>query len=98
LRAFDQAGNRSASTRAVLVRVRYIEFRKQRVRALAGRRFSIRVSTDARAYRWLLNRRRGIAHKKVLVLRAPADAGTYALYVRVGKHADRAVVLVAKPK
>jgi hypothetical protein len=98
LRAFDQAGNRSASTQSIPVRVRYIEFRKQKVTAVAGKRFSIRVSTDARAYRWLLNGRRGIARKKVLVLRAPADPGTYALYVRVGKHADRAVVLVAKPK
>lgn len=96
LRAFDRAGNRSKSTRAVPVRVQYIQFRKDRVRAVAGKRFSIRVSTYASAYRWLLNSRRGSTRKKVLVLRAPAKPGRYALYVRADGHADRAEVVVRK--
>jgi hypothetical protein len=94
LRAFDQAGNRSASTRARTVSVRYVELRRERVQAVAGKRFSIRLSTYAKAYRWLFNGRRGSSRKKVLVLRAPAEPGRYALYVRVGRHADRAVVVV----
>ena len=96
LRAFDQAGNRSASTKGRIVSVGYVDLRKQRVRAVAGRRFSIRVSTYAKAYRWLFNGRRGSSRKKVLVLRAPEDPGRYALYVRVGRHADRANVLVSR--
>ena len=96
LRAFDQAGNRSKSTRAVEVSVQYIAFRQTRIRAVAGKRFSVRVSTYARAYRWLFNRRRGSTPKRVLFLRAPEDPGTYPLYVRVGSHADRAVVVVRK--
>jgi FlgD Ig-like domain len=94
LRAFDQAGNRSASTKGRTVSVRYVDFRRQRVRAVAGRLFSIRVSTYAKAYRWLFNGRRGASRKKVLVLRAPVAPGRYALYVRVGRHADRAEVIV----
>jgi hypothetical protein len=55
----------------------------------------VRVSTDAKSYRWLLNGRRGTRRKKVLVLRAPETPGTYALYVVVGDHADRGEVVVA---
>jgi flagellar hook assembly protein FlgD len=94
LRAFDQAGNRSSSTPAVEVRVQYIGFRRNRITADAGKRFSVRVSTFAPAYRWVFNRRRGSTRKKVLVLRAPTRAGTFPLYVRVGEHAARAVVVV----
>jgi hypothetical protein len=96
LRAFDQAGNRSRSTHAVEVRVQYIAFRRDRARAVAGKRFSVRVSTYAPTYRWVFNRRRGSARKKVLVLRAPSRPGTYPLYVRVGEHAARAEVVVRK--
>jgi hypothetical protein len=95
-RAFDQAGNRSRRTRAVSIRVRFIELRREKVRAVAGRRFSIRVSTDATRYRWLLNRRRGTQRRRVLVLRAPQQPGRYVLYVTARGHADRAVVNVVQ--
>jgi hypothetical protein len=98
LRAFDQAGNRSTSTRSIPVRVRYADIRQERVRAVVGKRFSVRVSTDAKTYRWLFDRKRGYAHKKVLVLRAPQTPGTYAVYVRVGRYADRAEVVVVEAK
>jgi hypothetical protein len=98
LRAFDRAGNRSARTRAVPVRVRYIEFRRDEVEAVAGRRFRIGVSTDAASYRWLFDGRRGKFRKKILVLRAPAVPGTYVLYVRAGRFADRAEVIVSAPE
>jgi hypothetical protein len=95
LRAVDQAGNRSRSTPAVRVRVEYVAFRRDRIRAVAGKRFSVRVSTFAREYRWVFNRRRGSTRKRVLVLRAPEQAGSFPLYVQVGRHAARAVVTVA---
>ena len=98
LRASDQAGNRSPSTRPVSVRVRYVDIRQNRVRVVAGKRFSVRVSTDAASYRWLFQRRRGSSRKRVLVLRAPETPGTYAAYVKVGTHADRAVVVVTAAK
>ena len=95
LRAFDRAGNRSARTRAAPVRVRYIELRREEVEAVAGTRFSIGVSTDASAYRWLFDGRSGTARRARLVLRAPEEPGTYVLYVISGKFADRADVLVS---
>ena len=98
LRALDQAGNRSASTRPMKVHVQYIAFRRTRIAAVAGRRFSVRVSTYARTYRWVFNRRRASTRKKVLVLRAPTHAGAFPLYVRVGSHAARAMVVVRNAK
>jgi hypothetical protein len=98
LRAFDRAGNRSARSQAATVVVRYVELARDEIDAVAGRRFSVRVSTDARAYRWLFDGRRGVARRKVLVLRAPEESGTYVLYVVVGNHADRADVIVRAPE
>lgn len=98
LRAFDKAGNGSRSTPAVRIHVQYIAFRRQRITAVAGTRFSVRVVTYAATYRWVFNRRRGASRKKVLVLRAPNHAGRLPLYVRVGSHAARAVVVVQTPR
>jgi hypothetical protein len=98
LRAIDRAGNRSLATRAVPIRVRYIELAREQVKALAGERFQIGVSTDARSYRWLFAKKRGTGRSRVLRLRAPAKPGTFALYVSVGGHADRATVVVAPKK
>jgi hypothetical protein len=98
LRAFDRAGNRSARSRAVTVRVRYIELVRDRVEAVAGRRFGIGVSTDAPVYRWLFDGRRGKYRQRLLTLRAPEEPGTYALYVVLGRWADRAEVVVSEPE
>lgn len=98
LRAVDRAGNRSARTRAVSVRVRYVEFGRNRVDAVAGERFSIFVSTDADSYDWRFAGRQGTRERRVLRLQAPDLPGTYALYVKVGDHADRAVVVVTAPE
>jgi hypothetical protein len=98
LRAFDRAGNRSVRSRAVPVRVRYIELRREEVEAVAGTRFSIGVSTDARSYRWLFDGRSGTARRSRLVLRAPEEPGTYVLYVVNGRFADRADVVVSAPE
>jgi FlgD Ig-like domain len=97
LRAVDRAGNRSARTRAIIVRVRFVELSRERVKVVAGKRFSVRVATDATAYRWLFAGRRGVGRREVLVLRAPDVAGAYTLYVTVGGRAARAAVEVIAP-
>jgi hypothetical protein len=98
LRAFDRAGNRSSRTRAVFVRVRYVELARDRIDALSGGRVAVRVDADASSYRWLFNGRRGTARKRILRLRAPEEPGRYVLYVKVGRWADRAEVFVRKQR
>ena len=97
LRAVDRAGNRSARTRAVAVRVRFVGLSRDRIEVAAGKRFSVRVLTDARAYRWLFAGRRGAGRREVLILRAPDEPGAYTLYVTVGGRAARAEVDVTAP-
>ncbi len=94
LRAVDRAGNRSVRTRAVPVRVRFVELSRERIEVVAGKRFSVRVRTDAEVYRWLFAGERGAGRREVLVLRAPDEPGSYTLYVTVGGHAARADVEV----
>lgn len=96
LRALDRAGNRSARTRAVAVRVRYVELGRDRIEVVAGRRFGVRVSTDAASYRWLFAGERGVRRGSRLVLRAPETPGQYTVYVAVGSHADKAEVIVVE--
>jgi len=98
LRAVDRAGNRSARTRAVPVRVRYVELSRSRIEVDAGKRFSVRVFTDAPSYRWVFAGEKGSGRRQVLVSRAPETPGTYVLYVSVGGgRADRAEVVVSEP-
>jgi hypothetical protein len=98
LRAVDRAGNRSVRTRAVPVSVRFVELSRDRIEVGAGRRFSVRVRTDATSYRWLFAGRRGTGETRVLVLRAPEEPGSYALYVSVAGRAARADVEVTEPE
>jgi hypothetical protein len=98
LRAVDRAGNRSVRTRAVPVRVRFVELSRERIEVAAGMRFSVRVRTDAPSYRWLFDGRRGAGRREVLVLRAPEEPGSYTLYVTVGGRAARAEVVVTEPQ
>ncbi|HZB22643.1 MAG TPA: FlgD immunoglobulin-like domain containing protein [Gaiellaceae bacterium] len=97
LRAVDRAGNRSVRTRAVPVRVRFVELSRERIEVGAGKRFSVRVRTDAVAYRWLFAGERGAGRRQVLVLRAPDEPGSYTLYVTVGGRAASAAVDVIEP-
>ena len=97
LRSFDRAGNRSRRTRAVPVHVRYVELARDRIEVVAGRRFGVRVQTDAASYRWLFAGERGVGREPLLVLTAPDAPGTYAVYVSVGRFADRAEVVVTEP-
>lgn len=96
LRGVDRAKNLSSRTRAVEVRVRYVELVRDRIEVAAGRRFAVRVSADARTFRWLFAGRRGVGGGAVLRLRAPDTPGTYPLYVVVGKRADRSEVVVSE--
>ena len=98
VRAFDRAGNRASSRRFVPVVVRYVTLARDRIEVVAGRRFSVRVSTDARSYRWLFAGERGVARRQALVLRAPEEPGEYRVYVSVRGKADSAAVLVAEPE
>ena len=97
LRAFDRAGNRDSSRRAVPVVVRYVALRRDRIEVVAGRRFSVRVSTDALTYRWIFAGDRGIARRRNLVLRAPETPGEYRVIVTVRGRADSAEVVVTEP-
>lgn len=97
LRAADLAGNRSMRTRAVPVRVRFVELSRERIEVVAGKRFSVRVRTDADSYGWLFAGERGVGRRQVLVLRAPETPGSYTLYVTVGGRAARAAVNVVAP-
>ena len=95
--AVDVAGNRTppAEDAHVRVQLRYIVLANRRITGVkAGKRFQIGVSTDAKAYRWTLGKRSGVAGGSVLMLRAPSKRGTYRLTVRERGHVDRALVVV----
>jgi hypothetical protein len=98
LRAVDRAGNRSVRTRAVPVRVRFVELSREQIEVVAGRRFSVRVRTDSDSYRWLFAGARGVGEREVLVLRAPEEPGEYRLYVTAGGRAASADVAVLAPE
>ncbi|MBA2383810.1 MAG: hypothetical protein H0V68_04000, partial [Actinobacteria bacterium] len=54
VRARDPAGNLGPAMRLPTVTVRYVALGRARVVVLAGARFAVRVSTDARRVRWTL--------------------------------------------
>jgi len=94
LRALDAAGNLSNPTRAVVVRVRYIELRPHVLRVHTGARFGFRVDTDAERYSWHLGSRGGVKKQHLLILRAGAP-GMYRLVVAANGHVSRALVVVS---
>lgn len=98
LRAFDRAGNRASSRRAVPAVVRFVELRRDRIEVVAGRRFSVGVSTDAPSYRWIFAGDKGTGRRGSLVLRAPETPGEYRVIVTVRGRADSAVVVVTEPR
>jgi len=97
LRAFDRAGNRDSSRRTVPVVVRFVRLARERIEVVAGRRFSVRVSTDARMYRWIFAGDKGTGRRRTLVLRAPETPGEYRVIVTVRGRADSAEVVVTEP-
>jgi hypothetical protein len=93
LRAQDLAGNVGPSTRAFVVRIRYIQARPHVVHVKAGARFSVHVGTDAVRYTWHIGSRGKRARKPVLTIRA-GQPGRYELRVAANGHVARVVVLV----
>ena len=90
----DRAGNVSPRAEVGSVRIRYIELARNVIRARAGLRFRVGVSTDASTYRYRFAGRRGVRRGNFLVLRAPEKERRYRLYVRANRHADTALVIV----
>lgn len=94
LAAEDVAGNVGPRTEAELVTIRYISLARDRLRARARTRFGVRVTTDARAFRWRFAGGTGAAPSGLLVLRAPRRPGRYTLFVSANRHGTFARVLV----
>ena len=90
----DAAGNVGEPSEPVEVEIRYVELAREEIRVRAGRRFGVRVTTDAESFRWRFAGGRGTGVPGVLVLRAPSRPGEYALFVSVDGHAARARVVV----
>jgi FlgD Ig-like domain len=94
--ARDPAGNVAERVREI-VRIRYVALGRTRIPAVAGRRFAVRVSADARRIRWRLGGRSGVATPGTLRLRAPLQKGQYTLVVSARGHVARAAVFVRVP-
>ena len=97
LRARDPAGNVGDVVRFPALVVRFVALGRDRIDAVAGARFPIRVSSDARTVRWTLGRRTGVAAPGTLLIRAPLQKGRYTLTVVANGHAARAAVFVREP-
>jgi hypothetical protein len=94
LRALDSAGNLSSPTRAVVVRIRYIELQRHVFHVKTGARFGVKVVTDAKRYSWHFGKLGNVARRSVLRLHAGAP-GTYRLVVAANGHVSRALVVVS---
>ena len=92
--ALDRAGNQSKPYVFAIVQVRYIALARPRIVVSPGRRFFLRVSTDAPTVSWRLHGRSGVARTGTLRLRAPKTPGVYHLYVTAAGHSATAAVVV----
>jgi hypothetical protein len=97
LLAIDPAGNRSSRTPAIPVVVRYVTLGRNRIAAVTGAPFAVRVSSDAQRVRWTLGDRSGFARPGTLRLRAPLQKGQFTLTVSANGHTARAAVFVREP-
>jgi len=94
--ARDSAGNVAKPRVRTTVRIRYVALGRTRIPVVAGSRFGVRVSADAKRVRWRLGRRSGSARPGTLRLQAPTQKGRYTLLVTANGHTVRAAVLVRK--
>ena len=95
--AFDSAGNVGERSRPFTIVIRYVALGRDRITVAAGSVFAVRVSTDARAIRWQLGGRSGVARPGTLRLRAPLQKGQFTLAVTANGHTARAAVFVREP-
>jgi flagellar hook capping protein FlgD len=91
--AVDEAGNVGKAPRPIFVTIRYIELARTTIPVLARTRFGVRVSTDAKTFRWRFAGRTGVGRPGLLILRAPGE-GRYLLFVEANGHGARARVVV----
>jgi flagellar hook capping protein FlgD len=93
LRAIDSAGNLGNATRAVIVRIRYVELRPHVLTARSGARIGFRVLTNAKRYSWHFGSRHELGRGPLLIFRTGAP-GRYVLRVAANGHVARALVTV----
>ena len=91
--AEDEAGNVGKAARDIIVTIRYIELARTTIPVVAQTRFGVRVTTDAKTFRWRFAGRTGVGKPGLLILRAP-QSGRYMLFVEANKHGARAHVVV----
>ena len=94
--ARDDAGNVSARSKSIGVRIRFLTIAPHIVRARAGGRFRLRAETDAPTVVWRLDGRRGRARANAVVLRAPRLGGRYVVTLSEGGHRASAIVRVPR--
>jgi hypothetical protein len=92
----DEAGNRTAATPVLRLRIRYITLLRTRIHVLTNTRFGVRYDTDARAVAWRFDGRTGTARGGRIVLTSPKHRGTFALVVSEHHHAVRTTVYVGR--
>jgi hypothetical protein len=88
----DEAGNVGKAP-AIFVAIRYIQLARTTIPVVAGTRFGVRVTTDAKTFRWRFAGVTGVGEPGLLILRAPS-AGRYLLFVEANRHGARARVVV----
>lgn len=93
--AQDVAGNVSKGVPFAIAQVRYVVLGRKRVVVAPGKRFALRVSTDASQVQWKLHGRSGVQRAGTLHFRAPKTAGVYHLYVTAAGHSAVTTVVVA---
>ncbi|HWN22226.1 MAG TPA: FlgD immunoglobulin-like domain containing protein [Gaiellaceae bacterium] len=92
--ARDPAGNVAERTQPTPVVIRFVTLGRTRIEVLAGERFGVRVSSDAREVRWGLAGRGGVVPPGTLRLTAPLQKGRFTLAVTANGHTARAAVFV----
>lgn len=106
VRVRDEAGNVSAPSPSVVVRIRYVELTRSRYRVTRARVLRFRTRSDALRVRWTLERRRGGAAIAAGIVRGGTPVrvrlprglqrGRYTLRVTANGHSDAAPVVVPR--
>jgi hypothetical protein len=103
VRARDRAGNRSAASSGLTIRIRYVTLARSSYRVPRGGVLRFRVSTDAEEFAWQILRRgqvalRGDSRRSVVAVSLPTRLrrGDYVLRVEAGRHHDRADLAVGR--